>query len=953
MAILLIHSRGPDYRRRRVMLDPCAISGSFSDQSSKFSISNLPQPSSQASNTWVDKPTKRTRRSDHVPNLHTLDNNGVGTASEALAGHTTSDIQASTRDDAQLSLDFQYDTLDDPSAEIRLLRIHPSQIGGEIRCDIFHTRLDQAPSYTALSYSWGDTLDCHVININGSGFQVRQTLWDALNHVGSDCEPHILWIDSICINQEDTTERNHQVIHMRAIYERADRVLVWLGSNQDQCSLDLVKERYPLGLSTCGLARCSSRCSDSRDQNLLVHGLKSSIRPSKTKSRVAVLCIPYSSFDVDNEGFRDLQHWTGDCCVSRELYVSRMNDVVGGTCRWIFESEQFMRWREDPCGLFWLSGSPGTGKSMLISTVVRSLEANRGIGDHIVFYSADGDFKMGHTAVMVLWEILITMLLRDPHGKSRMDLRDTLVELAHAGDQFPVSKMCYFVTKMRHNLRKDETLYLFLDGLDQLEESPHDEDLLHELIDQARLYDPSHRIKCFISARAGFFRERDFQSELRVDLDSQPLTREDLALYVQDSLQNMKLPYSTREFGDLSNRLLNDAAGSFLWIRLVLQAIGVSYRSGQSPKTAEDLLNVLSAKDVSGIYANMLEQIRTSPESRRDAALSMLRWVTYVARPLYSWELVDALYRQTGIELKEADICNVSAGLLIPNGSQIRLAHFTLREYLQSQVNGKWDELSDEANEMIAHACLQALYPENLLQSLSLPSRNQLAQRNSKSHRQNLQTYAQRCWIFHYRLAEPRSSYLAGLLHDKLEESLDREESGQSSNPTNPAHDSDGRVGNQSMPRPQGAKLSSLDFVNTALSVGTQFGFPKLVKLELEMGANVNLFSGPDGHTPLTLAARGGYLDVVKLLLLYGANPDVASQTGNTPLMYAAANAHPEIVELLRTHSTKNRMKRNASPRSICKNILPRKATRELSLTVVSSTSCKICGEIELDYQVS
>jgi hypothetical protein len=39
----------------------------------------------------------------------------------------------------------------------------------------------------------------------------------------------MLWVDALCINQEDTTERNHQVMQMGAIYEKAKRVVVWLG----------------------------------------------------------------------------------------------------------------------------------------------------------------------------------------------------------------------------------------------------------------------------------------------------------------------------------------------------------------------------------------------------------------------------------------------------------------------------------------------------------------------------------------------------------------------------------------------------------------------------------------------------------------------------------------------------------------------------------------------------
>jgi hypothetical protein len=38
-----------------------------------------------------------------------------------------------------------------------------------------------------------------------------------------------IWIDAICINQQDISERTQQVQFMRCIYENAEQVLIWLG----------------------------------------------------------------------------------------------------------------------------------------------------------------------------------------------------------------------------------------------------------------------------------------------------------------------------------------------------------------------------------------------------------------------------------------------------------------------------------------------------------------------------------------------------------------------------------------------------------------------------------------------------------------------------------------------------------------------------------------------------
>jgi len=47
----------------------------------------------------------------------------------------------------------------------------------------------------------------------------------------------VLWIDTICISQNDLEERNQQVRFMNMIYHNARRVLVWLGKEADESDI--------------------------------------------------------------------------------------------------------------------------------------------------------------------------------------------------------------------------------------------------------------------------------------------------------------------------------------------------------------------------------------------------------------------------------------------------------------------------------------------------------------------------------------------------------------------------------------------------------------------------------------------------------------------------------------------------------------------------------------------
>ncbi|KAF8856327.1 HET-domain-containing protein, partial [Acephala macrosclerotiorum] len=54
-------------------------------------------------------------------------------------------------------------------------------------------------------------------------------LYWALWHLRHENRTRVLWIDTLCINQEDEKEKNHQIRQMGRIFERAGVVVAWLG----------------------------------------------------------------------------------------------------------------------------------------------------------------------------------------------------------------------------------------------------------------------------------------------------------------------------------------------------------------------------------------------------------------------------------------------------------------------------------------------------------------------------------------------------------------------------------------------------------------------------------------------------------------------------------------------------------------------------------------------------
>lgn len=88
-----------------------------------------------------------------------------------------------------------------------------------------------------------------------------------------------------------------------------------------------------------------------------------------------------------------------------------------------------------------------------------------------------------------------------------------------------------------------------------------------------------------------------------------------------------------------------------------------------------------------------------------------------------------------------------------------------------------------------------------------------------------------------------------------------------------------------------------------ALSLAADFGHVEVVRLLLDAGEDPNRYNPVGGHshtTPLHQAAARGHADVVRLLLQHGARTDIKDILWNaTPAGWAQHAGHPEIAALL------------------------------------------------------
>ncbi|KAG5820000.1 hypothetical protein H9Q74_009148 [Fusarium xylarioides] len=146
--------------------------------------------------------------------------------------------------------------------KIRILRLHKGRFGDCLHGDFEAVSLqnqdaeseepemtpsdgeESAASYEAVSYTWakgnGKRDKDHAIFIGNrwDKLPITENCYDALQNCRFDDRDRRLWVDAICINQSNISERTHQVGMMRHIYSTASRVLIYLGTDETGSSLE-------------------------------------------------------------------------------------------------------------------------------------------------------------------------------------------------------------------------------------------------------------------------------------------------------------------------------------------------------------------------------------------------------------------------------------------------------------------------------------------------------------------------------------------------------------------------------------------------------------------------------------------------------------------------------------------------------------------------------------------
>ncbi|KAI1270831.1 HET-domain-containing protein [Xylaria sp. FL0933] len=122
---------------------------------------------------------------------------------------------------------------------IRMLVLEPGRENDSLKgtFDVIGIDSPDFGSHETLSYVWGTLAGDSRIFIHSGGTEqavtVTPNLYQALQRLRLSDRKRSIWVDQICIDQQNFRERSHQIQFMNRLYKHAGHVLVWLGPDKD------------------------------------------------------------------------------------------------------------------------------------------------------------------------------------------------------------------------------------------------------------------------------------------------------------------------------------------------------------------------------------------------------------------------------------------------------------------------------------------------------------------------------------------------------------------------------------------------------------------------------------------------------------------------------------------------------------------------------------------------
>ncbi|KAH9073528.1 hypothetical protein EDB83DRAFT_80797 [Lactarius deliciosus] len=603
----------------------------------------------------------------------------------------------------------------------------------------------------------------------------------------------------------------------------------------------------------------------------------------------------------------------------------------GETTAWFVQGNTFAEWKSTG-SLLWIYGKPGSGKSILCSTIIQDVASlhDEGSASMAYFYFDFRDLHKQHR------RNLLPSLLIQLSAQSRpcCDIFSHLYSAHDNGEQKPSDAVMIQCLKDMLTIPNPRPVYIILDALDECPNwpgipSPREQvlALVKELVD---LHLPHLHI-CVTSRP-----EYDIRATLtpwahyRVSLHDESGQKKDIVDYVNSVVysdsETMMKKWREDDRKMVVETLSEKADGMFRWVYCQLDALRQCLPSSV-PRALKELPESLDET-----YERIVMDIKKANSAH---AYRLLQCLAVAIRPLSVAELAELLafdfnaakggipelnpnWRWEDHEQAVLSTCSSLITIVPAYGSgspAVQFSHLSVKEFLLSdRLATSTKDISqyhialEDANTVIARACLGILLRDCVGKhgSDTIP----------------FAPYAARYWVTHAQVPNVAPRVRGGMeylfdpdkpcfsawvgLYDVGHRNWSRGLQNKIQPGAAPLYYAAlcgfrEIVEHLTLKYPQHAN-AICGKVGTALHSASVEGHVEVVRSLLKCGVDVDA-RGTGGQSPLQLASRKGHLHVVQCLLDYGADTKFQSDARWTPLSYAAVFGHLEIVRVLLEHN--------------------------------------------------